>query len=69
MDPSNAVPVGCVAEVDGLFGAGFDPEPPVEPEGTASPALVAGLEEPPSLCAITVHVNVWPWSAACTAYV
>jgi hypothetical protein len=69
MDPSNAVLVGFVAEVDGLFGLGFEPEPPVEPEGTATPALVAGLEDPPSLCAITVQVSVWPWSADCTAYV
>ena len=35
----------------------------------ATPALVAGLEDPPSLCAITVQVSVWPWSADCTAYV
>jgi hypothetical protein len=68
-DPSKAVLVGCVAEVDALFDVGLEPEPPLDPEGTATPVLVAGLEDPPSLRAITAQVSVWPWSAGCTAYV
>jgi hypothetical protein len=76
-DPSKAALVGLSAEVLGLFGVGFDgPEPPVEPEppagdgpvaaGTPTPALVAGLDEPLLLLAVTVQVSVCPWSAEFT---
>jgi hypothetical protein len=69
--PPNAAAVGELVDgepvaADGFeTGGGFEPEPPPPVEGgpapgTAAPALVAGAESPPSLCAMTVHVSVWP---------